>query len=253
MKAVRILGILGLALFLVSCASRSEIETMQSQLDYLYKSSSQTQENISRLDSLYKLTIEANVRYQADLKSQLAEMIDRMSVIDGRLTDIERQLRDIQDRNQSARTLRPEPMDTSGKNGTTSATTGLPTIDQNKMFDNAFTDLKSGNYDLAILQFEEFIRQFPDTPRTDDAQYWLAECHYGKRDYARAIIEFEKVEKSYKQSDKLGPSLFKLARSFEETGNKVKACAVFKRITVDFADSFEARQAGDKLKDLQCP
>lgn len=251
MKAVRILGILGLALLLVSCASRSEIETMQSQLDYLYKSSSQTQENISRLDSLYKLTIEANVRYQADLKSQLAEMIDRMGVIDGRLTDIERQLRDIQDRRQTSLVPNRQTGDTSA--ATTPPATGLPTIDQNKMFDNAFTDLKSGNYDLAILQFEEFIRQFPDTPRTDDAQYWLAECHYGKRDYARAIIEFEKVEKSYKQSDKLGPSLFKLARSFEETGNKVKACAVFKRITVDFADSFEARQAGDKLKDLQCP
>ncbi len=251
MKAVRILGIAGLALFLVSCASRGEIETMQSQLDYLYKSSSQTQENMSRLDSLYKLTIEANVRYQADLKSQLAEMIDKMSVIDGRLTDIERQLRDIQDRRQTGSvSTRPVAPETTG---TALPSTGLPTIDQNKMFDNAFTDLKSGNYDLAILQFEEFIRQFPDTPRTDDAQYWLAECHYGKRDYARAIIEFEKVEKSYKQSDKLGPSLFKLARSFEETGNKVKACAVFKRITADFADSFEARQAGDKLKDLQCP
>lgn len=251
MKVVRILGIAGLALFLVSCASRSEIETMQSQLDYLYKSSSQTQENISRLDSLYKLTIEANVRYQADLKSQLAEMIDKMSVIDGRLTDIERQLRDIQDRRQidrgSPKSVPPDTM------GSIPPATGLPTIDQNKMFDNAFTDLKSGNYDLAILQFEEFIRQFPDTPRTDDAQYWLAECHYGKRDYARAIIEFEKVEKNYKQSDKLGPSLFKLARSFEETGNKVKACAAFKRITKDFADSFEARQAGDKLKELQCP
>lgn len=251
MKAVRILGIVGLALLLVSCASRSEIETMQSQLDYLYKSSSQTQENMGRLDSLYKLTIEANVRYQADLKSQLAEMIDKMSVIDGRLTDIERQLRDIQDRRQTgSASTRPLGPDTTS---TTPPSTGLPTIDQNKMFDNAFTDLKSGNYDLAILQFEEFIRQFPDTPRTDDAQYWLAECHYGKRDYARAIIEFEKVEKIYKQSDKLGPSLFKLARSYEETGNNVKACAVFKRITADFADSFEARQAGDKLKELQCP
>lgn len=251
MKAVRILGLAGLALLLASCASRSEIETMQSQLDYLYKSSTQTQENISRLDSLYKLTIEANVRYQADLKSQLAEMIDRMSIIDGRLTDIERQLRDMQDRRQTSSTqTRLMPPDTSA---TAPSATGLPTIDQNKMFDNAFTDLKSGNYDLAILQFEEFIRQFPDTPRTDDAQYWLAECHYGKRDYARAIIEFEKVEKNYKQSDKLGPSLFKLARSYEETGNKARACEVFKRITKELADSFEARQAGDKLKDLQCP
>ncbi len=250
MKSVRILCVIAVALALIGCASRGEIETMQRQLDYLERSSTQTQDNIVRLDSLYKLTIEANVRYQADLKSKLEEMLDKMSTIDGRLTDIERQLRDIQDRRTTGAPARPVPADTQG---TTEPTPGLPQIDQNKMFDNAFTDLKAGNYDLAILQFEEFIRQFPETPRTDDAQYWLAECYYGKRDYAKAIPEFEKVEKQYTQSDKLGPSLFKLARSFEETGNKAKACGVFKRIAKDFPDSFEARQAGDKLKDLQCP
>ena len=57
MKAVRILCILAAATALVGCASRSEIETMQSQLNYLERSSTQTQENIARLDSLYKLTI----------------------------------------------------------------------------------------------------------------------------------------------------------------------------------------------------
>ena len=250
MKAVRILCILAAATALVGCASRSEIETMQSQLNYLERSSTQTQENIARLDSLYKLTIEANVRYQADLKSQLAEVIDKMSTIDGRLTDIERQLRDIQDRRTIPAT---KPLASDTQSTTATPPTSNPQINENKMFDNAFTDLKAGNYDLAILQFEEFIRQFPDTPRTDDAQYWLAECHYGKRDYSKAIPEFEKVEKTYPTSDKLGPSLFKLARSYEETGNKAKACGVFKRIAKDFPDSFEARQAGDKLKDLQCP
>lgn len=238
---------LALAVSLVGCASRSEIETMQRQLDYLERSSTQTQDNIVRLDSLYKLTIEENVRYQAELKSQLTEMIDRMGTIDGRLTDIERQLRELRDRGGVPAQSRPVV------NTSPDTTTRTPQIDQNKMFDNAFTDLKAGNYDLAILQFEEFIKQFPGTPRTDDAQYWLAECYYGKRDYARAIPEFEKVEKQYADSDKLGPSLFKLARSFEETGNKVKACGVFKRIAKDFPDSFEARQAGDKIKDLQCP
>lgn len=234
---------------LIGCASRSEIETMQRQLDYLERSSTQTQDNIVRLDSLYKLTIEENVRYQAELKAQLTEMIDRMGTIDGRLTDIERQLSELRDRGsvQTRTPIQPETTTAPATN------TSSPQIDQNKMFDNAFTDLKAGNYDLAILQFEEFIKQFPGTLRTDDAQYWLAECYYGKRDYAKAIPEFEKVEKQYVDSDKLGPSLFKLARSFEETGNKVKACAVFKRIAKDFPDSFEARQAGDKIKDLQCP
>lgn len=248
MQIVRIILVGLLALMFVGCASRSEIETMKEQLNYLYANAERTDENLNRLDSLYKLTIEKNVGYQADLKAQLQEMLDRMGSIEGRLTDIETRLNERIDRGQARQTQPVTPSDTQGIPPPNNAT-----IDQNKMFDNAFTDLKAGNYDLAIMQFEEFIRQFPNTARTDDAQYWLAEAFYGKRDYAKAIPEFEKVDKNYKDSDKRGPALFKLARSYEETGNNARACSIFKRITTEMPDSFESRQAGEKLKDLQCP
>lgn len=236
---------------LIGCASRSEIETMKRQLEYLERSSGQTQERLMALDSLFRLTVEKNVGYQADLRAALGDMLDKMSIIDGRLTDMERRINTLAERSgvrlptyTPPESGTPMPVDT----GTSSA---LPHVDANKMFDDAFTDLRSGRYDLAIMQFQEYLSLFPNTPLTDDAQYWLAECYYGKRDFARAIPEFELVERKYPQSDKLTPSLFKLARSYEQTGNTTRAVQIYERIVRDFPDSFERQQAEDKLKELR--
>ena len=118
------------------------------------------------------------------------------------------------------------------------------------MFDNAFEDMRTGSYDLAIMQFEEYLTLFGDTELADDAQYWLAECYYGKKEFAKAVPEFEKVEANYPKSDQLVAALYKLARSQMETGNSARARALFNRIIDDYPDSFEAGPARERLEEL---
>ncbi len=233
---------------MVGCASRGEIETMKRQLDYLERSSMQMQDRIADMDSLYRETIEKNVAYQVDLKTQLANLIDKMEIVDSRLNDIDSRMNQLVNRQPGRQTLNPTQPD---RPDTGTVTPGQVQVDPTKIFDNAIKDMKSGSFDLAILQLDELLKQFPDHPINDDAQYWLAECYYGKRDYARAISEFEKVEKKYPKSDFVTRALFKLARSYEETGNVARAKPIFERLVKDFPDSFEARQSTEKLKELQ--
>lgn len=241
-----------LLLLMASCASRGEIETMKRQLSYLENSNSEMQDRMARLDSLYRDALERNVTYQADLKLVLNDLLDRTTIIDGRLTDIEGRVSQVLNRMGGA-VVRPQqvqPQTADSVPDTTAAQTGGPTIDSNKMFDNAFADLNRGDYDLAIMQFTEFITRFGDSPLADDAQYWLGECYYGKKEYIKAIPEFEKVEQKYPRSDKLVSALFKLARSYQELGETTKSKALFERIVNDYPQSFEARPAQERLKDL---
>jgi tol-pal system protein YbgF len=272
------------ALLLVGCASRGEIETMQNQLNYLERSSTQTQNRLNQLDSLYRLTIEKNVTYQADLKDALKNVLDQMDIISSRLTDMERRINDLAERQGLAssspvsspptNTTPPSSPPTNQEGGepiaqqpdtttqpgnnqsmttpdTTTQQSSLPQIDKQKMFDNAFDDLRAGNFELAKMGFEEFIKMFPDTPITDDAQYWLAECYYGNGEYAKAIPQFEAVDKNYPKSDKLPPALFKLARSYEQTDQPARAVQIYERIVKDFPHTFEADQAAKKLAELR--
>ena len=241
-------------LLIAGCASRGEIETMKRQLDYLERSSIQMQERMAELDSMYRLTIDKNVSYQADLKTALAELLDKSSAIDGRLSDMERRINSIANRFDQGG---PVPSAVSGgitepavPKADSAGTDALPQVDQQRLFNNAFDDLKAGNYDMAIMEFNEFLNLFKDSPLADDAQYWLGECYYGKKEYAKAIPEFEKVEKNYPNGDKLVPALFKMGRSYEESGEKKKARVIFQRIVKEFPTSFEAKPAQERLKGL---
>ena len=249
-KALIILLIL-LSLSIVGCASRGEIETMKTQLAFLERSSTQMQNRLVEMDSLYRETIDKNVTYQADLKTALADLIDKSSAIDGRMGDMEAQINRILDRLGSPTRPVPPPVSPGDTSSGNAADSTLPQIDPNKLFNNAFTDLKAGNYDLAIMQFNEFLNLFKDSPRADDAQYWLGECYYGKKEYAKAAPEFEKVEKNYPEGDKLVAAIYKLGRSYEEIGDVKKARAIFERIVKDYPTSFEAQPAQDRLRGLQ--
>ncbi len=250
-RNLSILLLLILTALLAGCASRGEIETMKRQLSYLERSSTEMQDRIALLDSLYRATLERNVTYQADLKLILADLRDRTTIIDSRLTDIEGRMAQVVNRMGGETIQQPIASATTDSTGdTTAVQPSGPTVDANKMFDNAFGDLNKGNYDLAIMQFQEFISRFPDNPMTDDAQYWLGECYYGKKDYSKAIPEFDKEEKNYPKSDKLVSALFKMGRSYQELGDSARAKAIFDRIVKDYPDSFEARPAQERLQEL---
>ncbi|MCC6962839.1 MAG: tol-pal system protein YbgF [candidate division Zixibacteria bacterium] len=223
---------------------------MKTQLEFLERSTLQMQDRIRDLDSLFRLTVEKNVAYQADLKVALADMMDKMNTIDGRLTDIESQMAN---RPGSYVQTPVRPNATTAATDTAKATdeSDMPQVNPSSVYENATKDMREGRFDLAILQFNEFLKQFPDSPQADDAQYWLAECYYAKKEYARAIPEFEKVEKTYPQSDKLTESIFKLGRCYQETGNVARARPIFNRLIKDYPDSFEARQAQDRLKEME--
>ncbi len=246
MRHVGTILVVSLVLLLVGCASRSEIVTMKTQLEFLERSSLQTQERLRDLDSLFRLTVEKNVAYQAELVVRLGDMMDKMNTIDGRLTDIESKVATGIKRSGGPTVVPVNPV-----TGDTGSVVEQPQVNQSIVYDNASKDMREGRFDLAIMQFNEFLSQFPDGPLADDAQYWLAECYYAKKDFAKAIPEFEKVEKLHPQSDKLTQSIFKLGRCYQETGNIARARQIFNRLLTEFPESFEARQAQDRLKEME--
>lgn len=254
MKSIGLLLSAMMTLLIAGCASRGEIETMKRQLEYIERSTVQMQERLVQMDSMYRTTIDKNVSYQADLKTALAELLDKSASIDSRLSDMEGRINQIANRSgQSGSVSAPAKNDSSEPAAAKpdSADRGeLPQVDPKKLFDIAFADMHKGDYDVAVMEFNEFLAMFKDSPMADDAQYWLGECYYGKKEYAKAIPEFEKVEKNYPKGDQLVPALFKMGRSYEELGEKKKAKIIFQRIAKEFPRSMEAKIAQDRLKGL---
>ena len=74
----------------------------------------------------------------------------------------------------------------------------------------AFELVKEERYDLAAEAFARFLRTFPDSELSDNAQYWLAESHYAAQRFEKALAEFTVVISEYPRSRKIPDALLKM-------------------------------------------
>lgn len=68
----------------------------------------------------------------------------------------------------------------------------------------------------AVTAFRNFLNNYPKHRLVSNAQYWLGEALYTQQDYSGASVEFMKVLKQHKDSDKAPGAALKLGFSFYE-------------------------------------
>lgn len=78
-------------------------------------------------------------------------------------------------------------------------------------YQNAYDDLRFGEYESAIEGFRKFIDQHPGDKLAGNAQYWIGECYYGMKDFKRAAEEFKKVRENYPKGNKVPDARLKHA------------------------------------------
>ena len=115
---------------------------------------------------------------------------------------------------------------------------------------DAFALLKSGEYDQAIAAFDSFQQQYPNSQYGDNAQFWLAEAHYVKRDFAAALPAYQKMLADYPASKKLSHAMLKIGYSYSELGQTAEAQAVLLDLQRRFPGSAAAQLAAQRIAQL---
>lgn len=103
-----------------------------------------------------------------------------------------------------------------------------------QMYHDAFKLLQDGDYAGAERGFKAFLQRNPHHVLAGNAQYWLGETYYARRDYQNAMTSFAEGYKVYKTSPKGPDNLLKLGVTLAALGRKPDACAVFSRFTQDY-------------------
>lgn len=91
-----------------------------------------------------------------------------------------------------------------------------PGVAPQKMYDNAFADYSAGQYDLAVLGFETFIKMFPRSEQADDAQLNIGNALYAAGKFKEAITAFQQVISNYPQSNSVPSAYYKLGLSYQQ-------------------------------------
>jgi len=116
-----------------------------------------------------------------------------------------------------------------------------------ELYSQAYADFARGNYDLAVQGFGEYIRNYPGTDFTDNAQYWIGECLYGKKMYAEAIEAWNTLFKDHPASDKLPDARVKKGMALERLGRKSQALVEYRYVVDRYPNSQAARIARERL------
>ena len=129
--------------------------------------------------------------------------------------------------------------------------TPAPVLNDKEAYDLAHQQYAEGRYDVALTSFRSFLIQYPDSPLTPNAHFWIGECYVQARDYARGLEEYEHVVKNYPKSAKASAALYRKAMAFLKLNNKEAAKFALRKLIADYPKSEDSQRAKAKLASLK--
>ena len=128
------------------------------------------------------------------------------------------------------------------------AVAAAPSVGDQEAYNAAFELIQGRRYEQATRAFTDFLANYPQSALRDNAQYWLAETYYVRRQFAEALPQFQKVLDEYPRSAKLPDALLKVGYCNHELGQRDAARAALREVQRLYPDTTAARLATRRLE-----
>lgn len=268
-----------LALFASACATTSDVQKLQSEINDLQdqvaqlKRTASSKEDVQNVNARIAEQTETLLKSNATLVTKVGTIEDRLNNNQGsveqtnyrvdhlvqQLTQAQHDVEELRGAVTRLATPAPAPVIQSGvappptaapvpmhevnvtaDNGETPAMT----------YQNAYRDYQKGNYDLAISGFKEYIQKYPDSDLADNAAYWIGESLYSQKKYRESIAQFDSVVNDYPKSEKVPSALLKKGYAYISLGEKAQGIVQLQYVVHEHPKSSEAAKAREELKKL---
>jgi TolA-binding protein len=265
--------VISAALAAAGCASgadeavQQDLAQMRKDLDGLnlamHRSRGETETVLSQLERRTREQSGESARQLSAMNARIDGLTAEMNRLSVRLDELTQRL-DGQNRPQGAGPSgRPTPSPAPAPSPSGGARSpGDGTAEQS--YKAAYLDFTKGNYTLAIAEFREFVRRYPDASQADGAQYWIGESYFsmgraaasaGQAEKARealeqSVQEFRKVFVNYPRGRQVPIALYKEALALVELKQVKVAQARLQYLVDNFPQSEEAPLARERLKNL---
>ncbi|MFL2556184.1 MAG: tol-pal system protein YbgF [Gammaproteobacteria bacterium] len=115
---------------------------------------------------------------------------------------------------------------------------------------DAFKLLKESQYEKALEEFKSFLKIYPNSDYSSNAQYWIGEANYVMQRYEIAINEYQALLNTYPESQKVSHALLKIGYSFTELGNIADAKKILKDVVRQYPDTTASKLAEERLRKI---
>jgi tol-pal system protein YbgF len=118
---------------------------------------------------------------------------------------------------------------------------------EQRAYDAALDQFKSGSYAAAIGSFQAFVRAYPRSALAPSAMYWQGNAQYAQRDFRGAIATQRQLIATHPDSQKVPDALLNIATCQGEMGDAAGARRTFQDLVARFPTSEAAGKARQRL------
>lgn len=183
------------------------------------------------------------------LKDSLNDLSARLERMDAKMTDLKNQMQIIQ--NPPAAPGVTTPGAAPGTQPQAGSAAGPPAgMTAEKTYTDARRDLQTGNTDLALQEFQQYLSYFPNTELAASAQYYIGEILFRRGDYNNAIPAFDAVLERYPENPKTADAHFMKGMALLKAGQRNRAVQEFRTLVANYPRTDDARKAQQQLRQL---
>src|SRR6266496_1692848 len=172
------------------------------------------------------------------ISGQIQSLNDTMDEVKARLAKVSKQLEDMQSSQQSITAQQAQQQ----------AMAQAPPPDV--LYNNALRDFNAAKNDLAVQEFKDYIKYYPNTDLAGNAYFYLADIEYRQGNYQQAAKDYDQVLQSFPSGNKAAAAQLKKGFALLELGQKDSGIAELRRLIQRYPRSNEALQARDRLRKL---
>lgn len=116
------------------------------------------------------------------------------------------------------------------------------------LFDAGVNAFNARRYQEAQRSFTDFLKNYPSHNLAAEAQFYLAECHFQRNEFAEAALAYDKLITAYPKASQLPGAYLKQGISFSKLNEKAAARDRMQGLIRKYPNSPEAARAKTFLK-----
>jgi tol-pal system protein YbgF len=118
---------------------------------------------------------------------------------------------------------------------------------EQRAYEAAFDQFKSGNYAAAVTSFQSFAKAHPKSALAPSALYWAGNAQYALKDYRAAIATQRQMIAAYPDSQKVPDALLNISSCYAEMRDGPSARRALEEIVTKYPGTDAAGKARQRL------
>ena len=171
------------------------------------------------------------------VSGQIQALNDTMDELKVRLSKLSKQLEDMQaaQQNLSAQQAQVPP-----------AQAPPPDV----LYNNALRDYNGGKNDIAVQEFGDYIKFYPNTDLAGNSYFYLAELQFKQGNYQQAVQNYDQVLQNFPSGNKAAAAQLKKGLALVQLGQKDEGIRELRYVVQRYPRTNEALQAKEALRKL---